>query len=82
MPIDYKKDGWINILFTNTLLLDTVCWKCFSWMDKEIDRHSARKFPPYTKGNPNIIYYEDRSLYELQSGKDWQQPVCYPVYLP
>jgi hypothetical protein len=51
-------------------------------MDEEIIKLGGKKYAPYRKGNLSIIYYEDRSIHELRSGKDMvSRPSCPPVYL-
>ena len=76
-------DNWTNVRFTYTLHLDTVCMGCFYWMDAEMAKHYARKYDPYRRNNPYIIYYEDRSPYELQRGTDTvYSSYAPPVYMP
>jgi len=82
-PINHDERNWINVQFTYTLRVDTLCSDCFSWMDTEMTARNGKKYDPYMKGNPFVIYYEDRGIGELRREKDYQ-PQLYapPVFLP
>lgn len=47
----------IGVVYNYYLRVDTICMKCFLWMDEIFTRAGCRSETPYRKNNPRIIYY-------------------------